>query len=307
VLAGLGYLLADQLQGDGGGGDIEVRNYVGRTLDQATLLIEEDGLEASPTFEINDRIPENEVFKQDPEPGTRLNRGDEVKLTVSQGRGKVGVPDVTGKSLSDAEAALQDAGFEVDVRQEASDSVEKGKVIRTEPAANTQVERGSEVVVFESTGTQLVAVPDVTGQNAVSASNQLGAAGFKVESVTEPSETVEENTVIRTDPAAGTQAPKGSTVRLVVSSGQEQVRVPNVIGLTQSAATQELEAAGFVVVVDEVISATSNGRVVSQAPQAGYQVRKGSTVRITVGRLASGGGTTTTSGGTTTTTGILGN
>ena len=307
VLAGLGYLLADQLQGEGGG-DIEVRNYVGRTLEQATLLIEEDGLEvAEPDFEINDRVPENEVFKQDPDPGTRLNRGDEVKLTVSQGRGKVPVPDVTGKSLSDAEGALEDAGFEVDVRQEASDSVEKGKVIRTDPAANTQVERGSEVVVFESTGTQLVAVPDVAGQSAVSASNQLGAAGFKVESVTEASDSVEENTVIRTDPAAGTQAPKGSTVRLVVSSGQEQVRVPNVIGLTQSAATQELEAAGFVVVVDEVISPTSNGRVVSQTPQAGSQVQKGSTVRITVGRLASGGGTTTTSGGTTTTTNILGN
>jgi serine/threonine-protein kinase len=311
VLAGLGYLLADQLQGDGGGGDIAVRNYVGRTLEQARLLIEEDGLKAEPTFEINDRVPENQVFKQDPDPGTKVDKGDTIKLTVSQGRGKVEVPDVTGKSLSDAEAQLEDAGFEVDVRQEASDSVEKGKVIRTEPAAKTQAERGSEVVVFESAGVQLVTVPDVTGQDSVTAANQLGSAGFKVERVTEPSDSVEVDTVIRTDPAGGTQAPKGSTVQLVISSGTEQVRVPSVVGLTQSEATAVLQDAGFQVATQDVttLDATKVGRVISQSPSAGTRAGKGSTVTITIGRLGTGGGTTTTSGagGTTTTTGgILG-
>ncbi len=307
VLAGLGYLLADQLQGDGGGGNITVRNYVGRTLDQARLLIEEDGLKADPTFEINDRVPENEVFKQDPDPGTKLDKGDTVKLTVSQGRGKVAVPDVSGKSVSDAESILEGAGFEVDVRQEASDSVEKGKVTRTQPAANMQAERGSEVLLFESTGTQQVKVPDVTGKDSVTAASQLGAAGFTVQRVTEASDSVEADTVIRTEPAAGSDAPKGSTVRMVVSSGQEQVRVPSVVGLTQSEATTVLQDAGFVVAVDDatVLNPTSNGRVISQTPTAGSRVARGSTVRITVGRL--GSGTTSTTGGTTSTTGLLGN
>ncbi|MGH8972361.1 MAG: Stk1 family PASTA domain-containing Ser/Thr kinase [Acidimicrobiia bacterium] len=310
VLAGLGYLLADQLQGGGGGGNVTVDDYRGLTLDKATLLIERAGLEATPTFEINDRVPENEVFKQDPDPGTKVDKGDEIKLTVSQGRGKVTVPDVSGKSASDAEAILEDAGLEVDLRQEASDSVERGKVTRTEPAANAEAERGSEVVIFESTGAQLVKVPDVTGQTSVSASNQLGAAGFKVDPVTESSDTVAANTVIRTEPQAGSDAPKGSTVRMVVSSGEEEVRVPSVVGLTQSEATAVLEDAGFQVATDDatVLNPTSNGRVISQTPAAGSRVARGSTVRITVGRLAAGGGTTTTTGGTTTTTGgILGN
>jgi serine/threonine-protein kinase len=304
VLAGLGYLLADQLRGDGGGGTVTVDDYVGLTLDKATLLIERAGLEATPNFEINDRVPENEVFKQDPPKGTKVDKGDEVKLTVSQGRGKVPVPDVSGKSVSDAESILEDAGFEVDQRQEASDTVEKGKVTRTEPAANTMAERGTEVVVFESTGAQLVKVPDVTGQSSVSASNQLGAAGFKVDPVSESSDTVEANTVIRTEPAAGSDAPKGSTVRMVVSSGQEEARVPNVVGLTQSEATAELQNAGFQVAVDEatVLNPSSSGRVISQTPTAGSRVAKGSTVRITVGRLGSGGGTTTTTAAAPTTT-----
>jgi serine/threonine-protein kinase len=308
VLAGLGYLLADQLKGSGGGGTVTVDDYVGLTLDKATLLIERAGLEATPTFEINDRIPENEVFRQEPDRGTKVDKGDEVKLTVSQGRGKVTVPDVSGKSVSDAEAILEDAGFEVDQRQEASDTVDKGKVTRTEPAANTMAERGTEVVVFESTGAQVVKVPDVTGQSSVSASNQLGAAGFKVDPVTEASDTVEANTVIRTEPEAGTDAPKGSTVRMVVSSGQEEVRVPSVVGLTQSEATNVLQDAGFQVAVDEatVLNPTSSGRVISQTPTAGSRVAKGSTVRITVGRL---GTTNTTASSSTTTTsgGILGN
>jgi eukaryotic-like serine/threonine-protein kinase len=296
VLAGLGYLLADQLQGDGGGGTVTVDDYVGLTLDKATLLIERAGLEANPTFEINDRVPENEVFKQDPEPGTKVDEGDPVKLTVSQGRGKVAVPDVSGQSLADAESRLEDAGFEVDVRQETSATVEKGKVIRTDPAANMQIERGSEVVVFVSSGVELVKVPDVTGQDAVSAANQLGSASFKVERVTEPSDTVETDTVIRTDPAAGTDAPKGSTVQLVISSGQQQVRVPSVVGLTQSEATAVLQDAGFQVATQEVttLDPTRSGRVISQSPSAGTQAGKGSTVTITVGRLGSAPTATTT-------------
>ncbi|MGH9004223.1 MAG: PASTA domain-containing protein, partial [Acidimicrobiia bacterium] len=233
VLAGLGYLLADQLQGDGGG-SVTVDEYVGLTLDEARLLIERDGLEVDPKFEISDDHDADEVFRQDPDPGTKLDPGDTVTLTVSQGRGKAAIPDVSGQTLDEAEKTLEDAGFETRIRQEASDSIEKGKVIRTEPAAAGQAERGSEVTIFVSTGQELVAVPDVAEQSAVSASNQLGAAGFKVESVSEASDEVEEGTVIRTDPAAGTQAPKGSTVRLVVSSGQEEVRVPSVVNMTAS-------------------------------------------------------------------------
>jgi serine/threonine-protein kinase len=94
----------------------------------------------------------------------------------------------------------------------------------------------------------------------------------------------------------------------VVSSGQEEVRVPSVVGLTQSEATNVLQDAGFQVAVDEatVLNPTSSGRVISQTPTAGSRVAKGSTVRITVGRL---GTTNTTASSSTTTTsgGILGN
>ncbi len=308
VLAGLGYLLADQLTGNNDGGTIALREVVGMEVDKAQLLLEDDGFKVEADYEVNDDVPVNEVFEQDPEPGAKLEEGETVTLTVSEGKGKVAIPDVTGQSLEDAQAQLQDAGLRGRVAQEASDSVEAGKVIRTEPAPNVQVDRESAVTVYVSRGVELVKVPDVTGKDAVEAAAELGAADLGVERASEASDTVEAGTVIRTEPAAGSSVPKGSKVQLVVSSGKEEVRVPSVVNLSQADATSALEDAGFEVVVQEAttLEATRAGRVIAQSPSGNSRAEKGSTVTITVARLASGGTTTTTSATTTTSGGLLG-
>jgi beta-lactam-binding protein with PASTA domain/tRNA A-37 threonylcarbamoyl transferase component Bud32 len=310
VLAGLGYLLARQLSANGAGDatrTVTLKNFVGRPIGEARAILEDDGLRVEESQQINDSVPEGQVFDQNPPEGTRLDPGDTVTLMVSQGRGKVAVPDVTGESLDDAQSRLQDAGFGVRVRQAASDRVEQGKVIRTNPAARSQVEKGSSVEVFVSSGIELVKVPDVTGEEAVSAAAKLGAAGFDVENANEPSDTVDAGKVIRTDPPAGTSVGKGSKVRLVVSSGKDEVRVPDVVGLTQSDAVETLKAAGFEVTVQEVTGdPTRNGRVVAQSPSGGQKAPAGSTVRITVVRITSGSTSPTTASSTTTTTSLFG-
>jgi serine/threonine-protein kinase len=302
VLGGLGYLLADQLGGGGGGGKVEVENVVGEKFDVARGILERDGLKVVPEFVDNDEVPEDEVFLQDPEAGARVDRDSEVKLTVSQGKGKAAVPDVTGQSLEDAQSRLADEGFDTRVRQEASDSVEGGKVIRTDPLAGSQVAKGSTVTLFVSTGKGMVEVPDVAGLDPIDASNQLGAKGLNARTVNEASDTVAQGKVIRTDPAAGSQVAKGSTVQLVVSSGKASVRVPNVVNMTEADATATLQEAGFNVAVQyaTTFDSSRNGRVVAQSPSGGSTASRGSTVTITVGRLAGGGGgstTTTASGG----------
>jgi eukaryotic-like serine/threonine-protein kinase len=298
VLAGLGYLLAKQLQGGDGAKTVTLRDFMGMTFDNAKLLLEDDGLKVDENLELNDSVPEGQVFAQDPPKGTRVKTGDTVRLTVSQGKGKVILPDVTGQSLEDAQAQLQDAGVEVRVSQEASDSVAQGKVIRTEPPARTEVPKGSTVKVFASRGVELVQIPDVSGQSAVDAASKLGAAGLSVEQVNEPSDTVESGTVIRTNPAANTSVGKGSKVQLVVSSGKEQVTVPDVVGLAQADAKSALEAKGFVVEITTISSdASKNGKVITQSPPGDSKAAKGSTVRITVGKA---------SPTTTSTTGIFG-
>ena len=308
VLAGLGYLLATQLTNNDGSGTIPLRNVIGSPVDQATLLLEDDGFKVETDYEVNDEVPVNEVFKQDPEPGAKLEKGETVTLTVSEGKGKVPVPDVTGASLEDAEAELEDAGLRVQVRQESSDEVEAGKVIRTDPAGNVQVDRDSTVTVYVSRGVELVQVPDVTGKDAVEAAAELGSHDLTVERVSEASDSVEAGKVIRTDPPAGSSVGKGSKVRLVVSSGKEEVRVPSVINLSQADATAALEDAGFKVVVQEAttLDASRAGRVIAQTPTGNSRAERGSTVTITVAKLGTGASTSSSSSTTTTTGGIFG-
>ena len=96
-------------------------------------------------------------------------------------------------------------------------------------------------------------------------------------------------------PPAGTSVPKGSKVQLIVSTGKEQIRVPNVVGLSKSDATTELQNAGFQVTVREVTSLDPNnaGRVIAQSPSADSKAPKGSVVTITVGKFGGSSSTTT--------------
>jgi serine/threonine-protein kinase len=284
LLAGLGYLLARQLSGNGGGDLVAVGNYIGQKEGDARLLIEHDGLKADVTTEVNEEKPIGEVFAQDPAPGTKIDKGGTVKLQVSGGKGEVRVPEVAGESLDDAQSRLADAGFEYRVIQETSDSVDAGKVTRTDPAAGALAQKGTEVKLYVSAGKEQVVIPDVTGQDQVDASAALGAKSLSVKKVSQPSDTVESGKVIGTNPAAGKSVPKGSEVQLIVSSGKDQVSVPNLYGLTQSEAMDSLDNAGLTGTVTSVFSceSSSSGKVIAQSPSAGSKVDKGSNVNMSV-------------------------
>jgi serine/threonine-protein kinase len=207
----------------------------------------------------------------------------------------VKVPDVTNQSLDDAQSQLKDAGLDYRVLQETSDSVTAGKVTRTDPPGGSQAEKGAVIKLYVSAGKDQVPVPDVSNQDPVDAANALGAKGLATEKVLQASDTVDEGKVISTNPPAGTSVPKGAKVQLIVSSGKEQVRIPNVVGLSKSDATTELQNAGFSVIVREVTSLDPNnaGRVIAQSPSADSKASKGSAVTISVGKFGSGTSSTT--------------
>jgi eukaryotic-like serine/threonine-protein kinase len=126
----------------------DVRN---RTLDVARQTLEAAKFSVRTQFEPNERVRENVVVDQDPRPG-RARQGSEVLLTVSSGPPEERVPDVSGRSADEAANILGQAGFRTSSRQEASTAMEAGRVIRTEPAADTPLEKGSTVVLVVSTG-----------------------------------------------------------------------------------------------------------------------------------------------------------
>ena len=194
------------------------------------------------------------------------------------------VPNVVGSSSKHATEVLRNAGFDVKTHKVASEE-KPGKVVSQDPAAGERVDEGSTIDLAVSGGPPDVLVPSVSGFSEQQAVAELNASGFKVTQDTTPSTAVKKGLAVKTTPKEGTPAPRGSRVRLFISSGPPPVAVPSVVGQAKSDARAQLEAAGFSVSVNQAFSDTApKNEVVSQSPAAGTDVPKGSQVTITVSK-----------------------
>jgi len=190
------------------------------------------------------------------------------------------VPTVVGMTQEQAQATLTDAGLTADVQNEASDTIEKGRVISQSPEANASVDPGSAVTVVVSTGKPDVTIPDVVGDNKDSASDQLTALGLRVRFKQVDSDENKDD-VVAVNPDVGTQVAANSVVVLSVSNGPKAV--PNVVGKTEAQATKILQDAGFKVdSVPDSASTAPKGTVTKQSPPAGQTQNQGSTITILV-------------------------
>lgn len=136
-------------------------------------------------------------------------------------------------------------------------------------------------------GTSRVSVPDVTGETQADAERLITDQGFTVGDVAQQaSADVEEGTVISQSPIGGYPAEEGSAIDLVVSSGPEQVEVPDIVGMSESAAVAAITAAGLTPApqTSKYSSKVDAGDVMKQSPDAGEQVDAGSAVEYVVSR-----------------------
>ena len=133
-------------------------------------------------------------------------------------------------------------------------------------------------------GSDMVAVPDVAGFDAPATSRAITDAGLVPTQRTQASDTVQVGVVIGTQPEAGTEVAKESTVTVLVSSGPAEVTVPNVVGEALEDAQATLEKAGFDVATEEVDSDRESGTVVRQAPKAGSMAGSGDTITLYVSK-----------------------
>jgi serine/threonine-protein kinase len=288
------------------GGDkvqlIEMPLVLGKTQAEATATLEGLGLDVTVDTQPSDQQEPGKVFGQDPPAGNQVNKSAAVTIKVAAEAAKVKLPNFVGKDIDDAQDLAAAAGVNLTKKEEPSATIAADKVISQAQPPNTEVPKGSAIEVVVSSGKNQKAVPDVAGSDLADAANELGQAGFKTKTTREASSSVDEGKVIRTDPTAGTRVPEGDTITIVVSSGAEQITVPNVLGKTAEEARSEIEAAGLV--YKESATAPSNadqdGKVVQQNPSGGTKVEKGATVTVRLGK-ASIVPTTTGGGGSTTT------
>ena len=200
----------------------------------------------------------------------------------------VSVPNVVGLSQADAKSQIEAAGLEWELNPEkvASDTVEKDAVASTDPAGGTQAEKGSTVRVTISSGPDSVTLPDnLVGMSPDEARQAVEALGLKweVNSSKVASDTVAEGKVAQTNPSPGSKVKAGQTITAYLSSGSDQVEVPDLVGMSQDQARSALKAVGLELGnVTTVDSDKDKDRIVSQDPETGSKVKKGTTIAVSI-------------------------
>ena len=282
ILAGIGVGVWAIVRNTGG---VSVPSIIGKTITEAQQVLADAGLKMKVAKTVIDpEKPKDVVISQDPGPGTKIDKGETVEVVVSKGPNLGAVPNVVGRSRTDAEAALKAAGFELGNATEAySTSVEKGTVSSQDPQAGAQASKGSPVSIVISKGPETVTVPNVVGSSQAVATQRLSDAGLEAQVQTASSSTVAEGNVISQAPAAGESVSKGSRVTITVA--KTPPKVPGVVGMLKADAENALVSAGFTVTVINQASPdpTKVGRVISQDPPAQSEAPAGSAVKIYVG------------------------
>jgi serine/threonine-protein kinase len=206
------------------------------------------------------------VAVESPHAGQRVTRHGQVNLRLSSGPVTHVIPSLEGKSLKAARNSLGALDLSVAKTKRAySDTIARGDVVATDPAAGTTVDAGSSVTVIVSKGIQKLPVPSVVGMTLTSAAAELRHLGFAVSHTRDYSTTVAIDDVISSTPAAKALAPKGSTIALVISRGPRTVAVPDVTGMSIQDAIKAIKAAGLVANPHEVLP-FGPGKVLQESP-----------------------------------------
>jgi eukaryotic-like serine/threonine-protein kinase len=214
--------------------------------------------------------------------------GAAAALLLPGGSRQVTVPNVVGVSESLAVDRLRAAKLAPVTEPAPSSVTAPGAVISTRPSAGSMVARNARVDVVVSTGPASAGVPDVRNLTSAQAVAKLEKAGFKPSVQKRSSATVPSGKVISTEPSQGVTLQTGSPVTVLVSSGPQQVSVPEVVGESEAEARATLRAAGLGVgsVTKQEEPAQAAGTVLSQSPAAGGEVRSDEAVNLVVAKAS---------------------
>ena len=173
----------------------------------------------------SDDVEQGEVVSVSPSEGAEVKEGTTVTLVISKGNQPATVPKLTGKSQSDAEAALSQAGLSGNATEDYSDTVEEGVIISQDTDAGKEVSKGTTIGYVVSKGPKMtvVTVPSILSFDKNAAEKKLKEAGLVPEYLGEDDSVNEygQGQVSYQSISAGTQVEKGTTVQYKVSKGSQ--------------------------------------------------------------------------------------
>jgi serine/threonine-protein kinase len=286
---GLGYLLFTRSFPSLGPG-IVVQDYTGMTQAQAQQAVVNAGLRTRFTKSASETVRPDHVIRQSPPAGTKVDKDQVVELVVSNGKPLMGLGDVRGYNVSDAQRTLQQNGFAVTLVRRFDNTV-RDNVIDQTPKAGAKVPEGSRITLVVSDGPAPIVVANFVGMDVNKAQSRAAELGITLDT-TQSVAGAPANTIASQSIPPGTKVDRNATVRVVVNSGAPAnaspppgngpiAVVPSLTGMAYDAAIAALTQAGFQYAVHYVQQSTNNGTIVAQDPQQG-QTSQGSTVTITL-------------------------
>ncbi len=197
----------------------------------------------------------------------------------------VTVPNVSGLTPEEALVMLEEKGITVaaDYVEEPSDTVETGRIIKTNPEYGSKIEKGKELVITVSSGKEII-IGDYVDTDYESAKKLLEELGFTVVKVDEASQSVASGNVISQSIKADTKIdPKEEdrTIELTVSTGKE-IELGDYTGMTYQKAYDTLVALGFNVTRVDQESSQAKDLVIAQSANVGTVYKEGDTLTITL-------------------------
>ena len=191
------------------------------------------------------------------------------------------VPNTVNQTLAVGQQMLGDKGFKSTVKR-VTNNQGKDEILSQDPVGGTEQKTSDAVALTVSNGPGDGVVPNVAGDPADRAEQQIREAGFRAKIVEVYSSAHEAGFATGTTPSSGSDLEKNTKVTLKISKGAQQVKVPNVVGLTEGSADTALTNAGFRVDHSYQVSSKSPGKVLAQDPSSGGSASIGSSVQITI-------------------------
>ena len=227
-----------------------------------------------------------------------------VAFATGKFSGKAKVPELSDMTYKEAKKAADDAGFKIEKGKAVySSEISEGHVVEQNPAGGEEAKKGSTIKVNLSKGSKDGTVPNLVGQNYKKVEKDLKKAGYKLGIVKSETSTKPEGTILSQDPAAGSNADKGTKINITISDGKgkDKGTVPSVTGKSLEEAKAAIRNAGFSVgnITYDESNVYGNGYVMWQQYAANTSLEKGQTIDIEVskGAPSSGGGSSGSSGG----------
>ncbi len=228
---------------------ITLQNYAGMSDSQAQQAIVNAGLNYHITRQSSNTVAVNHVIDQDPPANSQVPKGTTIALSVSSGKPTVGLRDVTGYTISDAQRDLAYDKFQTKVDRKYDPSA-KDTVIAERPKAGTKVREGSTVTLVVSDGPAPIKMPRLKGLTIDKARALAARDAFAINvAETAAFQNTPPNVIAYQDVAPGTtvNADHSVTVNVAVSTGGGLANVPSVVNNDFVSANQALTKAGFAV------------------------------------------------------------